>query len=66
MHGPAARLRDRGFDYREYGARLGAACVALVPLPEYAVAGLRTGQFVSGQAQLWSAEISAMNNDAKK
>ena len=47
-----------GFDYREYGVRLGAACVALVPLPEYALADLRTGQFVSGEGQLWSAEIA--------
>ena len=25
-----------GFYFREYGARLGEACVALAPLPEYA------------------------------
>ena len=40
--------------------------MALVPLPEYALAGLRTGQFVSGQGRLWRAEIAAMSNDAKK
>ncbi len=49
----------RDFDYREHGVRLGEACVALAPLPEYAIAGLRTGQFISGQGQLWSAEIEA-------
>ena len=48
-----------GFYFREYGARLGEACVALAPLPEYAIAGLRTGQFISGQGQFWSAEIAA-------
>ena len=48
-----------GFDFREYGARLGEACVALVPLPEYAIARLDTGQFISGQGQLWSVEIAA-------
>ncbi len=48
-----------GFDFREYGALLGAACVALAPLPEYAIAGVRTGQFISGQGQFWSAEIAA-------
>ncbi len=31
----------------------------LAPLPEYAIAGLRTGQFISGEGQLWSAEIKA-------
>ena len=60
----AAQDRPHGFEnvgfyYREYGARLGEACVALAPLPEYAIARLRTGQFVSGQGQLWSAEIAA-------
>ena len=54
-----ASERELGFDYRKYGARLGEACVALVPLPEYALAGLRTGQFVSGQGQLWSVEVPA-------
>ena len=57
---PQARphgFENRDFDYREHGALLGAACVALVPLPEYELAGLRTGQFISGQGQLWSAEI---------
>ena len=59
-------FENRSFDYREYGTRLGEACVALVPMPEYALAGLRTGQFISGEGQLWSAEIAAMSNDAKK
>ena len=47
--GPAAGFENVGFYFREYGALLGAACVALAPLPEYAIAGLRTGQFISGQ-----------------
>ena len=51
-------FENRGFEFREHGGRLGAACVALVPLPEYEIAGLRTGQFISGQGQLWSAEIA--------
>ncbi len=55
----AAHDRPRGFDYREHGAQLGAACVALVPLPEYAIAGLRTDQFISGEGQLWEVEIEA-------
>ena len=51
-------FENLGFNFREYGVRLGEACVALVPLPEYAIAGLRTGQFISGQGQLWAAEIA--------
>ena len=52
-------FENRDFDYHEHGALFGAACVALAPLPEYAIARLRTGQFISGQGQLWSAEIAA-------
>ena len=52
-------FENRDFDYHEHGARFGAACVALAPLPEYEIAGLRTGQFISGQGRLWSAEIAA-------
>ena len=52
---------NHDFDYAEHGALLGAACVALVPLPAYqgGIARIRTGQFISGQGQLWSAEIRA-------
>ena len=32
------------FDFDEYGSRLGEACVARIALPEYPVAGIRTGQ----------------------
>ena len=55
---------NRGFSFREHGARLGDACVALAPLPEYQIAGLRTGQFISGEGQLWSAEIAAPRRSA--
>ena len=52
---------NHDFDYGEHGALLGAACVALVPLPAYrgGIARIRTGQFISGQGQLWSAEFTA-------
>ena len=52
---------NHDFGYPEHGALLGAACVALVPLPAYegGIARIRTGQFESGQGQLWSAEFAA-------
>ena len=54
-------FENRDFAYAEHGALLGAACVALVPLPAYegGIARIRTGQFVSGHGQLWSAEFRA-------
>ena len=56
-----AGFANLDFDYAEHGALLGGVCVALVPLPAYerGIARLRTGQFVSGQGQLWSVEFPA-------
>ncbi len=62
----AAQDRPHGFDnldfdFGEHGVLLGAACVALVRLPDYdrGIARLRTGQFISGEGQLWKAEIAS-------
>ena len=54
---PAARL-DAGFDnldfaFGEHGAVVDGACVAEVPLPDYAVAEIRTGQFAGG-VEAWA------------
>ena len=43
-------------------ARIDGNCVAAVPLPDYPVAGIRTGQFIDGGV-LWEAE-SAIADDA--
>ena len=48
--------RDFPLDY--YGGRPGGKCVAVVPLPEYPIAGIRTGQEVAGQGELWSVELA--------
>ena len=45
------------FDFSSNGALLDDKCVAAVPLPEYPIASIRTGQFVSGEGQIWSAEF---------
>ena len=52
--------RALGFDnldfaLHENGALLPEALVAIVPLPDYAVASMRTGQFASGEGEIWSA-----------
>ena len=45
---PADRKRDRfnalTFRFWDHGVRVGNRCVAVVPLPDYPVAGVRTGQ----------------------
>ena len=61
-----ARRREYGFDNRDFrfedfgirfDSRWGRTCLALVRLPGYGIASLRTGQFVSGAGAVWKAEI---------
>ena len=53
--------RWRGYDrrdflFRERGARFDGACLATVPLPDYPIARIRTGQVRDGD-QLWTVEF---------
>ena len=52
---------NRDFDFADHGVLLDGACVAVAPLPawERGIARVRTGQFRSGQGQLWSVEFRA-------
>ena len=57
-----ADARERGFanldfEFVDYGARAGDKCVAERELPDYPIERIRTGQFVSGEGRLWSAEF---------
>ena len=47
------------FQFTDYGAYAGDICVATRELPRYPIERIRTGQFVSGEGQLWSAEFTA-------
>ena len=51
-------FENRDFAFSEYGAPLDDACLARLPLPEYPLARLRTGQFVSGSDPLWTADLA--------
>ena len=58
---PAAR-RQYGFDNRDFsfvtrGARMEDDCVAVVPLPGYPIASIRTGQY-DETGDLWSVEFT--------
>ena len=60
---PADR-REHGFanldfQFAERGAYAGDNCVAERELPDYAIERIRTGQFVSGEGQLWGVEFPA-------
>ncbi len=54
--------RESGFDNLDFdffpnGALFDGRCAARVPLPEYAVASVRTGQYVGSVGEIWSAEF---------
>ncbi len=51
---------EHGFDnldfpFARYGVRFDGACLAVVPLPDYAIAGIRTGQWSRHGGEIWSA-----------
>ena len=50
-------FNNLGFNFSEYGAHRGGKCLAEVPLPNYQIARIRTGQHLPGQGQLWQAEF---------
>lgn len=58
---PAGR-RELGFQNRDFvfsqaGGRFDGKCLASVPLPDYAVGVIRTGQYITGDDRLWEGEI---------
>ena len=49
---------NRVFSFAEVGGRLTRGqCAEQIPLPDYPIAALRTGQFVLGEGDLWSVEL---------
>ena len=53
----AAGFDNFDFDFRLRGAVFDGKCAALVSLPEYPIASLRTGQWVSGEGETWAATV---------
>ena len=46
------------FDFFLRGAVFDGKCAARVPLPDYPIASVRTGQYISGVGEIWSAEFT--------
>ena len=42
------------FDFAQHGGIFHQKCAAQIELPEYEIAGMRTGQFIHGEGGLWS------------
>ncbi len=45
------------FDFGNSGIMFDGKCIVTVPLPEYAITHIRTGQYTPDEGQLWKAEF---------
>ena len=50
-------FEGRDFEFSKWGGHFDGECAAVVPLPGYAIAGMRTGQYTAGRGEIWSAEL---------
>ena len=48
-----------GFAFDRQGGHFDGKCLAAVPLPDYPIKEMRTGQHIPGQGNLWSVELIA-------
>ena len=53
----AAGFANLDFAFERYGGSFDGKCLAAVPLPEYPVKSIRTGQYVAGLGELWAAAV---------
>ena len=57
---------NRVFSFAEVGGRRARGqCAAQIPLPDYPIAALRTGQYIPDQGDLWSTELIIPANPDK-
>ena len=55
----AAGFANQDFVFDRWGGLFDSKCLAAVPLPEYPIKAIRTGQHIPGQGELWAAELVA-------
>ena len=48
---------NRDFAFDRWGEHFDGKCLAVVPLPNYPIKEIRTGQYVPGQGPLWAVEL---------
>ena len=53
----AAGFANLDFAFGRWGGSFDGKCLAAVPLPDYPVKFLRTGQYVPGQGEVWAVEL---------
>ena len=47
---------NRDFAFDRWGEHFEGKCLAVVPLPDYPIKEIRTGQYIPGQGPLWASE----------
>lgn len=52
-------FENRDFTFTDRGAEFDGVCLAGVPLPDYPIAVIRTGQYRPDGQRLWTAEFPA-------
>ena len=55
----SAGFANQDFVFDRWGGLFDGKCLATVPLPDYPVKAIRTGQHIPGQGELWAAELVA-------
>ena len=55
----AAGFANRDFAFDHWGGHIDGKCLASVPLPDYPVKAIRTGQHIPGQGELWVVTLPA-------
>ena len=53
-----AGFANLDFAFARYGGSFDGKCLATVPLPDYPVKEIRTGQFQTGPGELWAVELA--------
>ena len=54
----AAGFANLDFAFDRWGGQFDGKCLATVPLPDYPIKEIRTGQHIPGPGQLWAAEVT--------
>ena len=52
-----AGFANQDFVFDRWGGPFDGKCLATVPLPDYPIATIRTGQHIPGQGELWAVEL---------
>ena len=53
----AAGFANLDFAFARWGGHFDGKCLAAIPLPEYPIKTIRTGQHIPGQGELWAVEL---------